>query len=131
MKLSSAVSVAVTTFLGGVTGYLTTALASGIPAGFAWKATAISAGLAGGAALAHLYQDPNKGPTTIGEQINNHEFLRLPPEQKKQALDILAKKGMFPNRPIDLTSEYPVAITDAHDEAEPTPKEGTKKPGAA
>ena len=109
MKLSSAVSVGITTFIGGVTGYLTTAFASGIPAGFAWKATAISAVLAGLAALAHLYQDPAKGPATLGEQIDNNEFARLSPEQKA-ALDGLKKQSLSTGGSLDLTSEYPVAI---------------------
>jgi hypothetical protein len=110
MKLSSAVSVGVTTFIGGATGYLTTAFASGIPAGFAWKAMAISAALAGLAALAHLYQDPVKGPATLGEQIDDNEFSRLSPEQKKAALDGLKKKIPSIGKPIELTGEYPVAI---------------------
>jgi len=99
MKLSSAVSVGITTFIGGATGYLTTAFASGIPAGFAWKATAISAALAGISALAHLYQDPTAVPAvTVGES------------QKKAALDDLAKKGPSVGS-LELTSEYPVVIT--------------------
>lgn len=122
MKKSALFSLLVTTFVGGMTGYLTTAFASGIPAGFAWKATVISAILAGLAALAHLYQDPAKGPATIGEQIDNHEFLRLPPDAKKAVL-----------KSLDLTSTYPVAIvTDHGDEEGPTsirPSAPPKKDG--
>ena len=64
MKLSSALSVSLTTFLGGVVAYLQSALTGqGIPVGSAWKPFLVGAGIAGVASLAHLYQNPKKDVT--------------------------------------------------------------------
>ena len=68
MRVSNMVSIGVATFIGGMTGYLSSVFAAGPPAPLTWKWILICALLAGISAVAHLYQNPNppKPPPTEG-----------------------------------------------------------------
>lgn len=68
MKVSSAISVAVSAFAGGLCGYLETHVTTAIPTNTQqWEAVFLGGILTGIVAVVHLYQDPNPKPNILSK----------------------------------------------------------------